>query len=452
MPNRSGRVPIELITFVLLVGIVFSTYVIGLPFEHSFIALLGVFVFLIAFVNTDIALVIIILSMLLSPELRAGTVPTRAVNIRVEDLLIFVVFFGWMAKMATKKELGVLRKSPLNMPIGLYMVVCIVSSLLAVMDGRLNMRETTFYLLKYFEYYLLFFMVGNNLHTLKQVKLYLFFLMATCFVVCVMGWLQIPAGERLSAPFEQGGGEPNTLAGYLLLMMAMILAFAMNAVGQRQRLLWLGFFVFALVPFIFTLSREGWFSFLPMIAAFIVFNRRWRYLLMVLLLLGIIFVPRIMPTAVHERFADTFATDKSYDILGKKFSVSESTAARIDTWERGFWLLGKRPFIGSGVPSGGMIDNQYVRVLVETGTMGFLIYAWIVFLLFQLARTAYRLEDGYARAIGMGFICGLVALLAQSFGAAIFVLIRIMEPFWFLAAIVAVLPEIVQQEEQQVQD
>lgn len=329
MPNRQGQVPISLVAFVLIVGIVFSTFVIGLPYQHSFVILLAAFVFFIAFVNTDIALVVIILSMLLSPELRAGNVPSRPINIRIEDLLIFIVFLGWLAKMAVKKELGVLRRHPLNMPIGLYMAVCIISSLLALMEGRVLFHESALYILKYFEYYLLFFMVCNNLHSLKQVRMYILFLMLTCFAVCVIGWVQIPAGQRVSTPFEEGGAEPNTLAGYLIFMMALLLSFVLNAVGQRKRLLWLGFFVFALVPFVFTLSREGWFSFLPMILAFIVMHRRSRYLMAALLVIGILVTPYFMPKAVHDRFQDTFTKYRTYDLLGKKLHVSESTAAQI---------------------------------------------------------------------------------------------------------------------------
>lgn len=442
MPNRNGQVPIVLITFVLILVIVFSTFILGLPYQHSFVAFLALAVFFISFLNTDIALVIIIISMLLSPELRAGVVPTREINVRAEDFLIFVVFIGWMAKMAVKKELGVLRKSPLNMPIALYMLVCVVSSLLAVADARLTVRETSLYLLKYFEYYLLFFMVANNLHTFKQAKKFVGALLAVCFVVCAIAWMQVHTGQRLSTLFEGGGGEPNTFAGYLILMMAVILSFALHAQEPRQRLLWAGFFVFALVPFVFTLSREGWFSFFPMIIAFLIFHRRSRYFILFLLVAAALVVPFTSPKVVHERFKDTFAKERTYDVLGKTVHVSESTAARIDAWERGFVKLSQRPLLGHGVPGSGTIDNQYTRILTETGTLGFLLYAWIIVLIFRLARKTYSLQDTFSKSLSLGLVCGMAGLLAQSLGAAVFVLIRIMEPFWFITALVVTLPEI----------
>ncbi|MCK9594967.1 MAG: O-antigen ligase family protein [Candidatus Omnitrophica bacterium] len=447
MSNKNGQALIFLVTFVVLVCIIFSVLVLGLPYKHTFVVFLALFVFIISFFRTDIALVIILFSMLLSPELRAGDVPSRAINIRVEDMLIFVVFLGWMAKMAVRKELGFLRKNPLNSPILIYSTICVISSLLGLMEGRIVLKESVLYLLKYFEYFLLFFMVSNNLRTSRQARIYIFLLFVTCFVVCVLAWLQMPSGQRLSTPFEEGGGEPNTLAGYLILMMAMILAFLFYAKRHNHKLLWSSFFCFAAIPFVFTLSREGWFSFFPMILAFIFLHKKSRFLMIMALIVGVIVFPYFMPKKVYDRVQDTFEKHKTYHLLGKSFTVSESTAARIDAWEQGFTKLAQRPILGSGVPGGGTIDNQYTRVLTETGTLGFLTFSWIVLLLFRLANKTYReMDDDFSKAVSLGLMCGFVGLLAQSLGAAVFVLIRIMEPFWFLAAIVTVLPEIVAEE------
>jgi len=45
------------------------------------------------------------------------------------------------------------------------------------------------------------------------------------------------------------------------------------------------------------------------------------------------------------------------------------------------------------------------------------------------------------RGLALGFLAGFIGLLVHSFGAATFIIVRIMEPFWFLAAIVIVLAE-----------
>ncbi len=443
MLNQKGQIPTGIIVFLFFLGVVLIFLTINLPFQQSLIVLLAILFFLIAFLKTDIALIIVILSMLLSPELRAGQIASRNINIRAEDLFIFVIFFGWLAQMAIKKELGFMKRNPLNAPVIIYITICVISSLMGLIQGRINFRGSLFYLLKYFEYFLIFFLVGNNLRTYKQAKTYIFFILFTCFIVCILAWLQIPSGERLSAPFESEGGEPNTFAGYLLLMMSLILGLFFYSKTRREKLFFFSFFGFTAVPFLLTLSREGWISFFPMILTFMFFNKKSRLPLMFVLIIGVILMPYLLPKSVHERVKETFVEDRSYQFLGKKIHVAESFAARIDAWGNAVNKLSQRPFLGHGVPGGGTIDNQYTRVMIETGFIGFAIFMWLIIMLFRLAfRSFVTVNDDFAKAIALGFICGFVGLMTQSFGAAVFILIRIMEPFWFVAALVLAFPEL----------
>ena len=447
MLNQKGQLSPGVILFLSIAGVVLTFSILNLPFEQSLVTLLAVLFFIIAFLKTDIALIIVILSMLLSPEVRAGQIASRNVNIRAEDLFIFVIFFGWLAQMAVKKELGFMKRNPLNTPILLYLAVCVISSLMGLIQGRIIFKDSFFYLLKYFEYFLIFFLVGNNLKTYKQAKVFIFFILFTCFIVCCLAWLQVPSGERLSAPFESEGGEPNTFAGYLLLMLALILGLFFYSKTQAKKLLFLSFFGFAAVPFLLTMSREGWISFFPMLLGFVALNKKSRLPLSVVIIVGLILMPYFLPKRVHERARDTFAEEKSYQVFGKKVHVSESFAARIDSWDVAFNKLIQKPVLGHGIPGGGVIDNQYTRVMIETGLVGFSIFMWLIILLFRLAfKTFVTAQDDFAKGIALGFICGMIGMMTQSFGAAVFILIRVMEPFWFLAAIVVTLPEVMAEE------
>jgi cell division protein FtsW (lipid II flippase) len=259
-----------------------------------------------------------------------------------------------------------------------------------------------------------------------------------------VAWIQIPGGERISAPFESEGGEPNTFAGYLLLMMSIMLGFFIYAQKRKERILWFSFFVFAFVPFIMTLSREGWFSVVPMLLVYIVLSKRARYPLIFFLVITVLLVPFITPKNVKDRIDDTFSREKQVSFAGRKVFLSESAAARVEAWTKAAEKLGYRPFIGAGVPGGLVIDNQYVRVLIETGFIGFAAFMWMISMLFRMAVRVFKeAEDNFSKSLSIGFICGFIALLTQSLGGAVFILIRIMEPFWFIAAMVLVLPEVI---------
>jgi hypothetical protein len=54
---------------------------------------------------------------------------------------------------------------------------------------------------------------------------------------------------------------------------------------------------------------------------------------------------------------------------------------------------------------------------------------------------AYRQSRGTRfHALTLGYLAGVVALLAHGIGANTFIIVRIMEPFWFLTGIIATLP------------
>ena len=388
-------------------------------------------------------MIILILSMLLSPEFRLGDAPGRAVVLRLEDIFLFVVFLGWLARMAINKELGFLKKTALNQPIIVYVSICIVSTLLGAIAGNLNIKTGIFYLLKYLEYFMVFFMVVNNIRDKNQAKSFIFFLFLTCALVNVYSLMHLGSSmaQRVSAPFEGKGGEPNTFAAYLILMMALTLGFIIHTQSSQRRWLFIGLFFLMFIPFVSTLSRGGWLSFIPMILTLIIMCRRFK-LQMIFVFIGFISLsPFLAPEKVKARIAETFVPDKSYAVLGKHLAIAESAAARVDSWGIGFKQWAKRPVLGWGIPAGVVIDNQYTRVLSETGLLGFMAFAWIIITLFSLGRHVYSnfTSDEFAQSVSLGFMAGLVGLLTMSNTAAVFILIRVMEPFWFIAAIVVCL-------------
>ncbi len=447
MLKQKGQTPVGLITLILFAGIFFIVSFLGLPIYESLVYILAVIFFIIAFLNTDIALILIILSMLLSPEIRAGGLSQRNILIRAEDIFLFVIFFGWLSKMAINKELGLLKRTPLNVLMISYIFICMLSSLLGIIAGYTDFRSALFYILKYFEYFLVFFMVVNNLKTIFQAKVFVFFLILTCCIVCVIAWSQIPSGERLSAPFESEGGEPNTFAAYLLLMIGLCLGLFFYVQKKRLRFALFGVLVLALVAFVLTMSREAWVGFVPMFLTFIILLKRLRFPLILVLLVGLVLLPYWLPKKVHDRFQDAFSPEKTYILFNKKIQVSESTAARIDSWEIALRHLSQKPILGSGVPTGSVIDNQYTRLLIETGLVGFLVFMGLLMLLFRNTLYIYwETVDPFVKGLSLGFLSGFVGLLFQSLAAAIFILIRVMEPFWFLAAIIVAIPEISREE------
>ncbi len=428
-------------SFVVILGLC----VYRLPLQVPIIVLLSSIVFTIALIKTDIALVILIFSMLLSPELQVGGIRGRAVVLRLDDILLLTVFLGWLAKMAMDKELGLFKSTALNQPIIGYALVCLIATVLGVMQGLSNPKESVFYLLKYFEYFLLFFMVANNIKSMEQIKLFVSCMLLTCFLVGVHAWwVHFSIGGRASAPFEGHFGAANTFAGYLLLMISVVVGLLLCSRQKRQ--VWLtGLLALLTGPFLWTMSRGAWLGVLPVITTLIVLTKRRKLVLLTTVVILAVLSPTLLSDTVQRRARSTFMPGRHYTMLGKRMAFAESGAIRIEAWKGSIKKWYRRPLLGYGVPGFGVVgDSQYVRVLREVGMIGFVIFTWLMVMLFRVGRDTFKAcsDDDFAQGLSLGFVAGLTGLLTQALTAETFIIIRIMEPFWFLAAIVVMLPEI----------
>jgi hypothetical protein len=69
-----------------------------------------------------------------------------------------------------------------------------------------------------------------------------------------------------------------------------------------------------------------------------------------------------------------------------------------------------------------------------------------------ILREAFKVKQTVAdplhKGLAGGFLAGFVGLLFHAIGANTFIIVRIMEPFWFIAAMVIMLPEIEKNENQ----
>lgn len=445
MGNRSGQATIGLLGFVFILFLFAVLLFLRVPINSAAVIIIGVAIFAVSFINTDVALVILIFSMLLSPEFQAGgTVVGRTVKIRADDIFIIVIFLGWFAKMAINKELGLFKVTPLNPPIAIYSLICLLASFFALLQGRVDIKSSFFYLMKYLEYFLLYFLVANNLKTREQARRYLFFLFLTCVFACLYGLLFSRAGGRVSGPFEAAGGEPNTFAGYLILMMGLLIGLFLYLRSANEKPFILAVLGLSGLAFLLTLSRSGWLSFFPMFLTFIILNRRFRAPLVILALVGAIAIPILAPERVHRRVQETFVGPRSFHMMNARVALDESATARLDSWILGIQRWSSRPIFGYGIPAGAVIDNQFMRTLNETGIVGFSVFGWLLFsIVMAVARVRSLLpDDDLAQALTTGFLAGFAGLMLLSGAAAVFILIKIMEPFWFVLAIVISLPEL----------
>ena len=417
----------------------------------AFAVIAAVVIGILSFVNTEIALYILIVSMLLGPQFIFGeSTPLpgrgRPLTLRMDDFLLVIVGLSWFLRTAIRKELGFFLKTPLNAPITYYFVICFISTLLGYLMGRVKGITGFFFVLKYFEYFIIYFIAVNHLKEKKQIERLLFTMLAVCFIVCIIAIYQIPTGGRVSAPFEGEGGEPNTLGGYLVLMLSIVLGLLLTY-GSKKQKFFLGILSFCIaISLAATLSRASWISLVPMVMMLLYFSKRKLPIIVVLVIIVLI-SPFILPKSVTERAAFTFTQPKEAgQVTVGTTRLDTSTSGRFRSWkdalETDFY---NQPILGYGITGYRFLDAQYPRVLAETGFLGLLSFLILLFSIYMNALHTYRsTADSLFSGLSIGYLAGFTAMLVHCIGTNTFIIVRIMEPFWFLTAMIIMIPTIQQ--------
>ncbi|MBI4050941.1 MAG: O-antigen ligase family protein [Elusimicrobia bacterium] len=410
---------------------------------------------------------LLIFFMLLSPEIPLlNPVAAKSVVLRLDDFYMVGLVLSWLVFSAIQK--GGIAKVPLGTHILAYLGIHYLSSGLGILRGDIRFVQSLFFLLKYTQYFILYYMVYHLTDSEKVLKSFLTAGLLCCLFVTAFAYFQMREPGRVSAPFEAAWGDPvgsseaNTLAGYYLVVFGVLLGFWTQNPGSVSWVV-LGLVFLILPPFFRTLSRSGYLGFMALFISLISFSRRKVFQTLLGMSAGLLvlslFLPSVMKEVVNRigyTFAPYYSTYYSPDIelrevlggvdVGQPLesSVEPSARARIQgykiIWEE---LLPKHPILGHGTPIARGGEGDFVRFPAEVGLLGLGVWLWLVGSVFSRAWRYYReFQEPLARGLSLGLMGAIVGLLTTSLFMNTFIIVRIMEPFWCLAALVMALPKV----------
>ena len=429
----------------LLIALLTGFFITKYPPSTMLLGALALTIFTVSFINIEWGLYILIFSMLLSPEIMMGETDGgslgRGVTLRLEDFLLGVIGMTWFARTAVKKELGLFLKTPLNKAILFYALTCIISTGFGIMAGRVGMKTGSLFVLKYIEYFIVFFMMVNHVENTEQIKRFVFCMFLTCMIASIIGIFQIPDGGRVSAPFEGEIGEPNTFGGYLLFIGLVAAGLLAKAQNTKTRQFLAVIFLCIIPAFLFTKSRTSYLALIPglMTLGFLVER---RIIIVGILLISFVVSPLFLPMAVKNRVMYTFTQpEASGQVTIGNIRLDTSTSARLLSWKQALKDWPEHPLLGYGVTGYMFVDAQFPRVLLETGLVGLVAFFYLLFSIFKVAwNNVRKMQTSYFKGLSIGFFAGFVGLVVHAIGANTFIIVRIMEPFWFFVGIMVVMP------------
>jgi putative inorganic carbon (HCO3(-)) transporter len=171
---------------------------------------------------------------------------------------------------------------------------------------------------------------------------------------------------------------------------------------------------------LFSYSREAYLALVAGLLLLTVVRVRW--LLIPLLVLGVSW-QALLPDAVQERVLMTYTHQDD----GEAAKLDASAQERVALWTDAMTLMHENPVLGSGfltyaymnrVGSYHDTHNFYLKMLVETGIPGLLLFLVLLFLFFREGYVLFRhASDPFLSLLGLGFAALMLgAAIVNVFG------------------------------------
>ena len=410
----------------------------------------------------------IILAIPLYPKFPSVRVPGTYVSVRLEDFLLLAVVFFWLVLNASK--LKKFAKDKIAMAIAIFLLVGLVSLISAIFITQSVIPHLgLLHWLRRIEYLALFFVGLTAIRDKKTLDFYLKLLGITIIAAFVYGlgqkYLTWPVIITQNLEYSKGialrwipGSHINStfaghydLATYLVLLLPIFVSLLFVVRRIRSRVFLLVVVLSGLWLLINAISRISIVSYMVGVTLSLFLLKRYKAIPLVIVLslvffsfssdllsryVRIIDVGRRQIDRIFYNFPSTAAYAQSEEMVSQRrikeviltptpvpVFEDRSTSIRLNVeWPRALRALAKNPLLGTGYSSITLAtDNDYLRLLGETGILGFFAF----FLIFARVAKHFKRAFGIIRKdvnrVSSAFIAGVIGALPGLFVNAIFI-------------------------------
>jgi lipopolysaccharide/colanic/teichoic acid biosynthesis glycosyltransferase len=330
-----------------------------------------------------------------------------------------------------------LYRSPLNVPIFLFIILSIVPAFFAEDPSR-ALPASTYYLVTGF---LTAFVTLNTLLTSGFVRWTVRVIALTSAFISLLGLFQIfltnhGVAVRHPTPPSSILDDPVILAVYLVLGIPLLLSEVTLAAAPRARDLWLVCTTISFVGVFLTQTRVGLAALLLTVAVFLLRRRTHALeiagvLLLCALLIASLGAARLSPSVIAEA-AGTWL-DRQAAIL------SQATVAQllVGTGVSVTAALAVPPNASPAVPDlDPAVGNMHVTLLVEHGLLGWLVTMWLIVSTIATIMSAHRrAKDERSRTLLWAIASSLIGYVVSMASTNTFHHLPIQVFFWGLIGI-----------------
>jgi hypothetical protein len=423
----------------------------------SVLILIGFLIVLASIFKPKFGLVVMLLFILVSSDIQLDKSANseRGATVRIEDIILILVSFGWLMGRARTRSLSFIKNVPVNKGIIVMSLVMILATCIGYLQGTVPLQRGILFLIKRLEYFWIFFMVLHSINTYKEAAVTVVILLIVSVAVAFIGIFQFflfPISELTAGgtTATAGFGRANTLADFYLIVTGLTLGMVMYLKEKRKvflALITMSVFIFAIVM---TKSRGAYVSLPPLFFAAYLISRKTKILFFAVSLILVFIVyyasiflsgdAEILVKRHHEDIKGQFISIGS--VAAKGPEADSSFNARYTAWRDITPKIFEYPLLGHGVGAMrlGYLDNQYVHEAYDSGIIGLMALLYMNFVIFMaVLGFFYATDDPLSKSLSLGFIAGQAGMLVHGMSMTNFYTILNMEAFWLIIALIMAL-------------
>ena len=415
-------------------------------------------------------------------------IPGYLVRVRLEDLLIFSTGIIWFIQLIRKK---IKWKSSFHFLIILYALVGLISLLISTVLQQtiplqlIHISKSFLHYFRYLEYFSLFLFMHAGIKSQRHVQISLTTIVIILNFIFIYGigqrYFEWPAFSTMNREFSKGealilapeiklhstfGGHYD-LAAYLVIILPIITAWVLRT-QKRLFKLWLVVSIMSgLWLLIESASKTALIGCVVGILSVIWFSlyQKWGIIKssLISLILGLLLggsalgglwlwkKPTLYKVAPFLRTAEYQTPVDVETILDETWSKNAqryglSMGIRLDTlWPNAFDAFSINPFTGKGYATlnkkgvnefteADSTDNNFLRVLGETGVLGFITFFGVIYLIIKTLLIKLP-KDILNQSLVVGFIAATVGLFINAFIIDVFAASKVAFTYWAIAGL-----------------
>ena len=368
-------------------------------------------------------------------RLLTGDFGTNAYALNLTNILTILVFIGYSMHSSGKKEEKTSSSSPFNGLVWLFCLMGTVSLIRAgAQYGSWYFWELITPLKRWLTPVLFYFLALWVVRDKKTLKTVVALIMVATAIVAVMAIRDYQYVDDSDFETSRVGGiaeHSNTLGAFFVYYMFLFLGFFL--IYSKKPKAWLLLIPFALCfrGIMVTFSRGAYLAFAAGSMTALFFRSRGTLVGLVLAAGLMVMHPALMPAGIRYRMGMTMQKDLSTTLPGEDIteSLESSAAVRVEIWRGAVQMIKDNPIWGVGygafpyyIPrytqgQVGTMDahNSYLLIAAEMGIPTLLVFLLVLGSAFYYTYWLYRrTTDETHKAIALGFLSGLVGLVAAN--------------------------------------